>query len=330
MADRFDVAQALAGASGERAQVWEFAKEFAASWATPLSLGDGFVPAEVCRAEERLGRRVPVALHEAYALFGRRSDLVAHHNPLLPPDELLLDPSGQLLVFRSENQGCAGWCVPLDQLSADDPPVVFFSDYLPDLVWEPFMPSLSLACAETILSETVMGRRYGPTGRDCVATPEVLSGVEDQFEPVGLPGTRPGTLLENLRSGGSPQRASCCVWSPETRDRIWSSLAGQRATCWRYCRRSPVSGLIRRTRPAERNRRSSTTWFCRSDRFGRQVIAMDDGPAASARHQRTGTATSSVAGEAVFGVSAVLSAVSSSSPSSRLSEVQRRRVKPKK
>ncbi|MEY2228005.1 SMI1/KNR4 family protein [Streptomyces sp. BF23-19] len=188
MADRFDVAQALAGASGERAQVWEFAKEFAASWATPLSLGDGFVPAEVCRAEERLGRRVPVALHEAYALFGRRSDLVAHHNPLLPPDELLLDPSGQLLVFRSENQGCAGWCVPLDQLSADDPPVVFFSDYLPDLVWEPFMPSLSLACAETILSETVMGRRYGPTGRDCVATPEVLSGVEDQFEPVGLPG----------------------------------------------------------------------------------------------------------------------------------------------
>ncbi|WP_327306050.1 SMI1/KNR4 family protein [Streptomyces sp. NBC_01298] len=128
-----------------------------------------------------------MALHEAYALFGRRRDLVAQHNPLLPPDELLLDPSGQLLVFRSENQGCAGWGVPLDQLSADDPPVVFFSDYLPDLAWEPFMPSLSLAFAETILSETVMGRRYDPTGRDCVATPEVLSGVEDQFQPVGLP-----------------------------------------------------------------------------------------------------------------------------------------------
>ncbi|MEV8530139.1 SMI1/KNR4 family protein [Streptomyces sp. NPDC052000] len=188
MADRFDVAQALAGASGDRAQVWEFAMEFAASWATPLSPSDGFVPTEVRRAEQRLGRWFPVALHEAYALFGRRNDLVAQHNPVLPPDELLFDPSGQLLVFRSENQGCAGWCVPLAQLSADDPPVVFFSDYLPDLAWEPFMPRLSLACTEAILSETVMSRRYGPTGRDCVATPGVLSSVEDQFEPVGLPG----------------------------------------------------------------------------------------------------------------------------------------------
>ncbi|MFD3871598.1 hypothetical protein [Streptomyces sp. NPDC058623] len=66
--------------------------------------------------------------------------------------------------------------------------MVFFSDYLPDLSWEPFMPRLSLACAETILSETVMGRRYGLAGRDCVATPDVVSSVEDQFEPVGLPG----------------------------------------------------------------------------------------------------------------------------------------------
>ncbi|KOU22743.1 hypothetical protein ADK52_20220 [Streptomyces sp. WM6372] len=83
------------------------------------------------------------------ALFGRRRDLVAQQNPLLEPDELLLDPSGELLVFRSENQGRARWGVALADLSREDPPVALFADRSPApadstsstacrwLVWKP-------------------------------------------------------------------------------------------------------------------------------------------------------------------------------------------------
>ncbi len=187
MAEGFDVAQALGDGAVNRAGVWRFVKAFSASWETPLSPGDGFTPAEIRSAEERLGLGLPAALREAYLLFGRRNDLIAGQNPLLGPDELLLDPSGRLLVFRSENQGCAGWGVPLTELSADDPSVALFSDHLPRFSWRPFLDRLSLACVEAVLSEAVMARRYGPQGRECRATPELIAWVETAYEPVALP-----------------------------------------------------------------------------------------------------------------------------------------------
>jgi hypothetical protein len=187
MADRFDVAQALVGGVVDRADAWAFIREFSAAWAVPLSSADGFSPEELQSTEERLGHRLPAALHEAYALFGRRRDLVAQHNPWLDPCELLLDPSRQLLVFRSENQGCAGWGVLLAELSHDDPPVVLFSDGLPRSGWTHFLERVSLACVETVLSEAVMATRYGPAGRECEATPEVIAHVVAGFEPVALP-----------------------------------------------------------------------------------------------------------------------------------------------
>ncbi|MEU3539294.1 hypothetical protein [Streptomyces paromomycinus] len=109
------------------------------------------------------------------------------HNPLLTPDELLLDPSGELLVFRSENQGCAGWGIPLETLGHDDPPVGLFSDHLPDVSWTPYLERVSWACAELVLSETVMARRYGPYGRECPATAAVVAAVEATCTPVALP-----------------------------------------------------------------------------------------------------------------------------------------------
>jgi hypothetical protein len=117
-------------------------------------------------------------------LFGRRRDLVAQHNPLLEPDELLLDPSGELLVFRSENQGCAGWGVSLTDLSREDPPVVLFSDRLPS-GRRHFLDRLSLACVEIILSEAAMAR--WTQQRACQATPDVVACLEKQFTPIGLP-----------------------------------------------------------------------------------------------------------------------------------------------
>ncbi|MEN2424204.1 SMI1/KNR4 family protein [Streptomyces rimosus] len=185
--ERLDLAQAFGAAAPSRAAVWEFVEAFAESWMAPLSPADGIAPSEVRRAEERLGYPLPAALSEAYALFGRRTDLVAVHNPLLAPEELLLDPSGELLVFRSENQGCAGWGVPLDRLGDDDPPVGLFSDHLPGVAWKPYLDRLSLAFAELVLSEAAMAHRYGPCGRECPATAEAVAAVEATYQPIALP-----------------------------------------------------------------------------------------------------------------------------------------------
>lgn len=118
-------------------------------------------------------------------MFGRRRDLVAQQNPLLEPDELLFDPSGELLVFRSENQGCAGWGVALADLSSEDPPVALFADRLPDSGRLHFLDRLSLACVETVLSESAMAK--WTEGRICQATPEVVACLEKKFAPVALP-----------------------------------------------------------------------------------------------------------------------------------------------
>lgn len=185
MADRFDVAEALAGGCWTRADAWAFVRGFAAAWSAPLSPADGLTPGEVRRAEDRLGFRLPVALREAYALFGRRPDLVAQQNPLLEPDELLLDPSGELLVFRSENQGCAGWGVALTDLSHQDPPVALFADRLPGSRRLHFLDRLSLACVETVLSEAAVAS--WTEARVCQATPEVVACLEERFAPVALP-----------------------------------------------------------------------------------------------------------------------------------------------
>ncbi|MFH8411194.1 SMI1/KNR4 family protein [Streptomyces sp. NPDC018019] len=186
MADRFNVAEALAGGCPTRADAWTFVHGFAAAWSAPLSPTDGFTSADVQRAEDRLGFRLPVALREAYALFGRRRDLVAQQNPLLEPDELLLDPSGELLVFRSENQGCAGWGVALADLSREDPPVALFGDRLPGSSRLHFLDRLSLACVEIVLSEAVMAGRIEGRSRICRATPEVVACLEEKFAPVAL------------------------------------------------------------------------------------------------------------------------------------------------
>ncbi len=217
MAERLDLAGAFGTEVTRRAAVWQFIETFAKTWATPLSPADGIPPSAVQHAENRLGCRLPPALREAYALFGRRTDLIAVHNPLLPPDELLLDPSGELLVFRSENQGCAGWGVPLDRLGDDDPPVGLFSDHLPDRGWRPYLDHVSLACAELVLSEAVMARRYGPYGRECPATAQVITAVEAAYRTIALPPCPPWYLPqgEPTRWFSAPGKLLCLEPDPD-------------------------------------------------------------------------------------------------------------------
>ncbi len=152
----FDIPAAMAESVRSRAGAWALVTGFAGYWGEPLVPGDGFTDAELDAAERRLGLRLPAALREAYRLFGRRADLTSSHDVLLTPDELhVLDGA---LVYRAENQGCAHWGVPLDELGREDPPTVV----RPDLAdksqerWEPWEERFSTAAAAMALMEKLL------------------------------------------------------------------------------------------------------------------------------------------------------------------------------
>ncbi|MFD5814091.1 hypothetical protein [Streptomyces sp. NPDC127038] len=110
MSGSFDVAHALDGGICDRERAWTFIRGFAAAWGDALAEDDGTPRAELAQAEAMLGCSLPTALHEFYTLVGSRPHLVANQDPLLPPHEVFVhDECGGVLVFRSENQGCAFW-----------------------------------------------------------------------------------------------------------------------------------------------------------------------------------------------------------------------------
>lgn len=155
MVDAFEVRTELAGVT-DRAGAWRFIRGFAAAWATPLTDADGWDDAALDAAEARLGISLPAAVREAYALFGRRTDLTSNQDRLLEPKQLYVHDG--LLVFRSENQNVSRWGVRLD---GPDPAVCIGADLDDDTEpWEPWLDSFSLACVEIVLSEWL----YAPEG----------------------------------------------------------------------------------------------------------------------------------------------------------------------
>jgi hypothetical protein len=134
-------------------QAWTFIQRFVMGWTTPLADGDGVGDAQLDAAEQGLGMMLPQALRAAYRLLGRRPDLTCNQDVLLAPDQCRLDESGEVLVFRVENQACAHWGVRLADAGAEDPPVVFNAGS----GWQPFLSRTSLACLEMVLTETLFG-----------------------------------------------------------------------------------------------------------------------------------------------------------------------------
>lgn len=183
MVDEFDVAQALRGRTPGRARSWAFVRAFAAAWAEPLADGAGTRAEELERAEETLGLVLPTALREAYSLLGTRHDLTGNQDPLLQPSELFVhDEFGGVLVFRSENQGCAFWGVRLRDLDRDDPPVFVQSRD----GWVPFLERVSLACVELVLSETLLGSA-GRLYNACELPADLVRELPIRFAQVEFP-----------------------------------------------------------------------------------------------------------------------------------------------
>lgn len=171
------------GDVSDRHKAWDFVRSVAAAFGRPLLDGDGAEPADLDAAAVRLDRALPVTMREAYVLFGRRPDLTRSQDRLLPPDQLRVDPSGSVLVFREECQGCTSWGLRLADLDLDDPPVVM---ELGD-AWVPYSARLSLALAEMVLTESM----FSDPDEGAVANRELdgtaLGLLEAGFARLGLP-----------------------------------------------------------------------------------------------------------------------------------------------
>ncbi|MEV0430604.1 hypothetical protein [Micromonospora sp. NPDC050495] len=151
----FDLHDGLARGVRDADGAWRFIRRFAAAYASPIRLGDGRDDGELRAAETQLGFALPASLWGAYALFGRRLDLTRSQDRLLAPHQVRVDETGQVLVFRVENQNVAQWGVPLSAVTEPDPPVQFRVDAVrpAERVWQPFLDRVSLACVEMVLSE---------------------------------------------------------------------------------------------------------------------------------------------------------------------------------
>jgi hypothetical protein len=154
----FDLVRDLPAALADRAGAWAYIRGFAETWRTPLTPGDGTPEAELTAAEEALGIRLPVAVREAYTLFGRRFDLHSNMQHLLSPGEFYVDDRKEALVFREENQGVASWGVLLADLGEADPPVRMRPDLADKAAerWEGWLDTFSISCIEIVLTESLL------------------------------------------------------------------------------------------------------------------------------------------------------------------------------
>jgi hypothetical protein len=183
MANGFDAGEALRAGLADRRQAWEFVRRFAAEWTVPLAPSDGVSRDVWLAAEQRVGVELPAALREAYLLFGRRPDLTARQDRLVPPHELRFDNSAAAVVFRVENQSCAEWGVLAADLASADPPVYVRCHDRGR--WEPFLDRVSVAFVEMVLSEVLLGA--GELGNACSLPSELIAVVESAYEQMALP-----------------------------------------------------------------------------------------------------------------------------------------------
>jgi hypothetical protein len=185
MSAGFDIGQEVAASLGSRHGASRFIRRFAESWLTPLTDDDGWAEADLRAAEQRLGVPLPAAIREAYALFGRRQDLTSVQDRLLVPEELEVDLTGEVLIYRVENQAVAVWGVPLAAMDQPDPPVVVARNF-EDVSWRPYLERFSLACVEMVLSESLFSAPLELSDNRGL-DPAAVAVVEQRFARLAIP-----------------------------------------------------------------------------------------------------------------------------------------------
>jgi hypothetical protein len=150
--------QELETAVRDAAGAWQFVRRFAETFATALVAADG-----------------------CDDLVGKRNDLTRSQDRLLVPDQVHVDDTGQVLVFRVENQHVVQWGIPLSMVTEPDPPVVFRLDSASqaERAWRPFLERVSLACVEMVLSEWLSSGEEFADNREL--DDEAIVLLENQF-----------------------------------------------------------------------------------------------------------------------------------------------------
>lgn len=159
--------------------IWSRHRAFINHWYSPFSEYAGVSEAELIRAEERLGIKLPKALREFYLLLGRRKDITSNQNCLLKPDQLLID--NDLLIFYVENQAVVRWGVRLPDMGLDDPPVML-DDYLGEVIQE--NDAFTEFVLQMIIHETVL---TSPHSASAAINRFVSQQVEQYYERLGFP-----------------------------------------------------------------------------------------------------------------------------------------------
>lgn len=187
MIETFNLQRELESAVRNAAGAWHFIGRFAETCATALRPEDGCDEVELQAAEARLAFALPASLREAYTLIGKRFDLTRVQDRLLTPDQVHVDDTGTVLIFRVENQHVAEWGVPLPAVSESDPPVVFRLDSVPEAerAWQPFVERVSLACVEMVLSEWMFSGERFIDNREL--DDGAVASLEGQFRPLPIP-----------------------------------------------------------------------------------------------------------------------------------------------
>lgn len=223
----FDVAGSAARAMHDRSAAWRFIEGFAAEWAEPLEPQDGWNRSDLAATEEQLLVRLPEAVKEALALFGKRPDLTSNQDRLLTPSELRV--VDDVLVFRDENQWVAAWGTTLD---GDDPEVRIKLDLVDraEERWDAWLPRFSLACVEMVLSEALF--RDGADTADRETSEADVSLLEDHFAllPLHSPGTRWFAADDLIVREDDRQWLWARARTPDALDRLLTALPGEWTT----------------------------------------------------------------------------------------------------
>jgi len=144
-------AQDFAARLTAREDCWPLLKGWAVAWCNSLQKSDGYLEAELDRAEDRLYLELPASLKELYCFAGHR--LTKMNDPLIKPEEL--DVVQNLFLFWAENQYVVTWGIKLDDLASDDPPVfIDLNGCEPDIIGDFATPNRLTQQNET-LSEFV-------------------------------------------------------------------------------------------------------------------------------------------------------------------------------
>jgi len=183
--------------SQSRAERWRLVETLLSQWFPPQPHAERVSALDIDDAEKRLDLRLPAALREWYerydlAVWSRQDRL------LLPYQMNIVDG---VLVFCVENQDVVTWGIRLEDLAAEDPPVVISDPdrtWLPTKHWSVEAPSTSAFAIQFTLMNVKWWALHSANGSASKAACEL---IEQRFERVQVQDMRWPTLPTRFYEG---------------------------------------------------------------------------------------------------------------------------------